>query len=183
MTKKKASIILLITILSLGLFSVLYSQFSKDNSTTITTSNKSNLNKGNNSDKNNNDQSGSTNSNQDTSKDPVATTPPTNPTVPKGELKDGTYTESITYTVPRGGQEKITTTIKLSKGIIEEIKNDLVATSRDSREYQSGFESRIKSETLNKKIDDLDLSRVGGASLTTEAFNQVVNSMLNKARL
>jgi hypothetical protein len=49
-----------------------------------------------------------------------------------------------------------------------------------SKNYQSNFENSYKSLVLGKNIKSISLSRVGGASLTTNAFNQAIKSIANQ---
>jgi uncharacterized protein with FMN-binding domain len=96
--------------------------------------------------------------------------------------KDGNYSFSLSYRVPEGNTEKITTLVTLSKDTVTAIKNTNTATNRTSKEYQNNFESKIQAAAIGKKIDSLNLDAVGGASLTTDAFMKAVREVRSQAK-
>ena len=102
-------------------------------------------------------------------------------TLPASAYKDGNYTASSSYRVP-GGSESITTTITLANDQITQVSNKHSNGDRESVRYQNSFENKIKSSTVGQKISDLDLSRVGGASLTTEGFMAAFNKIQSNAK-
>lgn len=83
---------------------------------------------------------------------------------------DGTYTFNQTYAVPRGDLEKFSSTVVIKDGVISSVKNTFENANNESKFYQSGFDNAIEDAVVGKKIDSLNISRVGGASLTTAAF-------------
>jgi hypothetical protein len=85
---------------------------------------------------------------------------------------DGTYSLVQTYTVPEGNKESINISLVIKDGLVSSIKNSGNATNSESARYQSRFEFAIKDAIIGKKIETLNLSSVGGASLTTNAFNK-----------
>jgi hypothetical protein len=86
--------------------------------------------------------------------------------------KNGKYSFDLSYKVPKGNTERLISEIEVTNDVITGLKNTHTATNRDSKEYQASFETKIQSAVVGKKISDLDLSQVGGASLTTNAFTQ-----------
>jgi hypothetical protein len=112
----------------------------------------------------------------------VVTSPVISPPKVTNIYKDGTYNFTLSYRVPEGNTEKITSSISLEGDIIKIVKNTNSSTNRTSREYQAGFENKIQSATIGKKIDTLNLESVGGASLTTNAFNQGVSQVKSQAK-
>jgi uncharacterized protein with FMN-binding domain len=124
--------------------------------------------------------------------DPPTTTNTTNPTTQPvvenspatqaSTYKNGTYNVSVTYRVPEGNTEKISTVVTLEGDKITSIKNTNEANNRTSREYQADFESRIQSASVGKKIDSLSLDAVGGASLTTGAFVKAIAQIQTQAK-
>jgi uncharacterized protein with FMN-binding domain len=96
--------------------------------------------------------------------------------------KNGTYNATISYRVPEGNTEKISTAVTIEEDIIKAIKNNNEANNRTSREYQGDFESRIQSAAVGKKIDSLSLDAVGGASLTTGAFVKAIAQIQTQAK-
>lgn len=107
----------------------------------------------------------------------VATTPP--PNLPIYDFLDGTYQSSISYRVPEG---------KYSMDVAITITNDIVTavnTTFNSRaehdSYTRRFVKSYESSVIGKDIETLNLSRVGGASLTTKAFNDALDTIRTDA--
>lgn len=94
--------------------------------------------------------------------------------------KDGTYKASIDYYVPHG-TNTLTATIVVSNGIISSVTTSDDYTDHESALYIDSFESGISSAATGKSLNGLSLSRVGGASLTTEAFNSVLDTIRTQA--
>jgi uncharacterized protein with FMN-binding domain len=96
---------------------------------------------------------------------------------------DGTYSASGTYRVPGGDIEDISIDVTLDGDIISAIVVDTVATNEDSVEYQSGFDAAINGTVEGQDLDDADVFRLGGASLTSNAFNDLLEGIRNSARI
>ena len=110
---------------------------------------------------------------------PITENPSTSKTT---AYKDGTYNATISYRVPEGNTEKISTAVTIAGDKITGVKNNNEANNRTSRGYQEDFESRIQSATVGKKIDSLSLDAVGGASLTTGAFVKAIAQIQTQAK-
>jgi hypothetical protein len=96
--------------------------------------------------------------------------------------QDGTYTASNSYSVPHGETCAIETTVTIKNGVVTAVKNSHTAVDHHSVSYQEWFENAIQTAAVGKKLADVaSLSRVGGASLTTDAFKQAVVSISSKA--
>lgn len=95
---------------------------------------------------------------------------------------DGTYSVSQSYRVPEGHTEDISIELTLSGDKISAIAVDTVASNDESAQYQSGFDTLIVGEVEGKTLDDADVSRLGGASLTSNAFNDLLEAVRNEAR-
>jgi uncharacterized protein with FMN-binding domain len=91
----------------------------------------------------------------------------------------GNYDTEVSYRVP-SGEENIKVSITIDKDVISDIKVNLSKTDKQSLEYQTGFENSYKSLVLGKNIKEVNLSRVGGASLTTNAFMEAIKSISQK---
>ena len=87
------------------------------------------------------------------------------------------YSASISYRVPEGHSNTITSKLTIADGKITAVSNTYKNTSRESDMYTQSFNSYISGKVVGKNLSDISLSRVGGASLTTEAFNQVIASI------
>lgn len=96
--------------------------------------------------------------------------------------KDGQYSSTISYSVPENGQNSISVKVTITSGKISDIEDSISYDSRESREYNDSFDSSIKGEVVGKKLDQISLSGVGGASLTTEAFMQALSEISTAAK-
>ncbi len=98
------------------------------------------------------------------------------------KYKDGLYVSTQDYQSPNG-TETIDVTITLSKDII--IAVDVVGhgTSPDSKLHQKQFRDGIADVVVGKDIDDIDVHKVGGSSLTSEGFNEAVEIVKTDAAL
>ncbi|TAH35170.1 FMN-binding protein [Candidatus Saccharibacteria bacterium] len=95
--------------------------------------------------------------------------------------KDGTYTATGKYNSP-GGNEKIGVTVTLKDGVITAASLDTSDASGDAAEYQDQFASGYKSLVVGKKIDSVSLSRVSGSSLTSNGFNNALDTIKEQAK-
>lgn len=95
---------------------------------------------------------------------------------------DGTYTASVNYAVPEGGANTLKVTLVLANDTVSSVTTVSTYSERESSEYVNGFKSRISSAVSGKPIESAFVGRIGGASLTSEAFNQALNAILNDAK-
>jgi hypothetical protein len=96
-------------------------------------------------------------------------------TTAAADYKDGSYETQVTYQTPKRDEYGVAVSLTLTKDIVTDIK---VAYSNGAEKDPNAakFEAAHKTEVIGKDIDTLNLSRVGGASLTTAAFN---NALVN----
>lgn len=94
------------------------------------------------------------------------------------------YTSEQTYSVPENSQEKIKVILVVKSGLIEDVTFSFDPPSkRESAEYLSSFKKALaKTDLKGKKVSDIKLSRVGGASLTTGAFMKAVDEINGKLK-
>lgn len=95
--------------------------------------------------------------------------------------KDGTYTASTSYSVPHGATNTISATVVVSGGNITSVTADDNYTDRESGMWISDFESSLSSTVNGTSLADASFSRIGGASLTTEGFNAVLDMIRTQA--
>ena len=88
-------------------------------------------------------------------------------------LKDGIYKgKSANY-----AYGAIQVSIKITDGKIADIKVTPEATNGTSRGFQAKFASGISDEVVGKSLDELDVSKVSGSSLTSQGFNQAIEQI------
>lgn len=100
----------------------------------------------------------------------------------QNKYNDGKYTISITYRVPKNYTDTIIFTFDLKDDAIQNVDFTADASNRDSQQYINLFGKNYKPLVLGKKLDNLSLSNVAGASLTTQAFNESLSKLKEQAK-
>jgi hypothetical protein len=95
--------------------------------------------------------------------------------------KDGTYNATATYRVP-GGQNSLTATLTIVSDKITVVKTTNSYDDRESQRYVDSFNSGISSAVVGSSLSDAYVGRVGGATLTTGAFDDVLRTIMNDAK-
>lgn len=114
-------------------------------------------------------------SSADTSSDSSDTEEPT------GSYTAGTYEASGTYSNP-GGQSSVGVSVTIDEsGEITEVEVTPEANGT-SLQYQEKFASGIADEVVGVNIDDLDVSKVSGSSLTSGGFNAAIEEIKSEAQ-
>lgn len=94
---------------------------------------------------------------------------------------DGTYTATGSFYTP-DGTESMEVTITLASGTITDVSLDYSSIyNRESYMYTNMFSNSIDSYAVGESIDSLSLRRVAGASLTTDGFNNALETIRNDA--
>ncbi|PRY67647.1 FMN-binding protein [Glaciihabitans tibetensis] len=97
-----------------------------------------------------------------------------------GSYADGTYSAEGEYTSP-GGSESISVELTLEGDTVTAVTVTPNATSGNSVRYQSDFAEGIADVVVGENIDDLDVDRVAGSSLTSGGFNEAVETIKAEA--
>lgn len=109
-------------------------------------------------------------------------TPSNDTTSPSsGSYTDGTYSASGSYRTPET-TETINVTLTLEDGVVTTASVQQKPQDKESEEYQSAFRSNYKPSVVGKKIDDINLSRVSGSSLTSNGFNKALEDIKKQAQ-
>lgn len=112
---------------------------------------------------------------------PTATPTPVPTPVTTYNYMNGIYTVLQKYTV-EGKQDSITVQLTIQNDYASDLTDTYTYSSTKSKSYQDSFESKIRSLIVGKAINNISVSRVGGASVTTDAFNQAFSQIKNNAR-
>lgn len=93
--------------------------------------------------------------------------------------QSGSYDFDVPYTTPNGHTEKIHLHIDLDGEKITDIKFDHREASNEvSEERLASFVQYFDAkEYIGKNINELDISRIGGSSLTTGAFKKAIRKI------
>ena len=94
-----------------------------------------------------------------------------------GTYADGTYTAEGSYSPKAGLVETIAVTITLDDDIITAVTVEGDPQERESVQYQGQFIGGIADEVVGKSIDEINVSRVAGSSLTSGGFNQAIDAI------
>ncbi|MEE6388235.1 FMN-binding protein [Microbacterium paraoxydans] len=97
-----------------------------------------------------------------------------------GTYTDGTYTADGSYQTPETVEE-ITVTLTLADGVVTEVEVTGDPKAPETERYQGQFIDGIADEVVGKPIDELNVSRVAGSSLTSGGFNDAVASIKEQA--
>jgi uncharacterized protein with FMN-binding domain len=93
-----------------------------------------------------------------------------------GSFKDGTYTEDGSYLSP-AGQQSVTVKVTLADNKITAVTVTPHATDPTAKGYQNMFVQGIAAQVVGKDIDQLNVSRVAGSSLTSGGFNKAITAI------
>ena len=93
-----------------------------------------------------------------------------------GAYTDGTYTESGSYQAP-SGTETVDVTITLAGDVITAVEVVGEATDPQAKLHQGEFIDGISAVVVGKNIDDIQVDKVGGSSLTSGGFNKAVDAI------
>jgi uncharacterized protein with FMN-binding domain len=85
------------------------------------------------------------------------------------------HDEVVSYDTP-AGKDLIRLRVSVTDGLITSVVITPQAESDISRQFQESFAKDISAKSIGKKAKDLKLDAIGGASLTTTAFEQFVHS-------
>lgn len=96
------------------------------------------------------------------------------------ELTDGTYSTTVAYTTHHHS-ESIGVTVTIENGIITNVETDHSENDNRSIEYQEGFAAAIDDLVEGQSLNEVSVSRVAGASDTTNAFMQALQDIANEA--
>lgn len=98
-----------------------------------------------------------------------------------GGYTDGTYTATASYSVPHGDSNSLTTEVTIVDGVITTVTTTNNTNDRESEFYIANFEESLSGASVGQSIASYTPSRIGGASLTTAAFDDALDTIRNDA--
>lgn len=99
-----------------------------------------------------------------------------------GTYTAGTYDAEGSYSTP-GGEQSVAVEVTVeADGTITDVEVTPQAESGNSAEFQEEFADGIADQVVGKKIDELDVSKVSGSSLTSGGFNAAIEDILAEAQ-
>jgi uncharacterized protein with FMN-binding domain len=93
-----------------------------------------------------------------------------------GAYTDGTYSAEGEYESPNG-TETVAVELTLEGDVVTAVTVTPEASNPNSVRYQTEFAEGIADVIVGENIDDLDVERVAGSSLTSGGFNETVESI------
>lgn len=86
-----------------------------------------------------------------------------------GSYQDGTYQATGRYMSP-GGEREVVVSLTLAEGVVTEATFEGFATDPASKRFQGEFAEGFQVEVVGRNIDELNLQKVSGSSLTPKGF-------------
>jgi uncharacterized protein with FMN-binding domain len=97
------------------------------------------------------------------------------------QYQDGTYSADGTYVSPNG-TETVGVELTLASGTVTAVNITQHPSNPNTRKFQGEFAGGIASQVVGKSIDELNVSKVAGSSLTSGGFNQAVEKIKSEAQ-
>jgi uncharacterized protein with FMN-binding domain len=95
--------------------------------------------------------------------------------------QDGTYSADGTYVSPNG-TETVGVELTLASGTVTAVNITQHPSNPNTRKFQGEFAGGIAAQVVGKSIDELNVSKVAGSSLTSGGFNQAVETIKSEAQ-
>jgi hypothetical protein len=94
-----------------------------------------------------------------------------------------TLTRSATYLTPRRTEHTVAVTMTVTGDVVTDVSVafDGKPEGEYSNDNQARFNAAYSQQVIGKSLNDISLSRVGGASLTSQAFNEAVEQISRDA--
>jgi uncharacterized protein with FMN-binding domain len=93
---------------------------------------------------------------------------------------DGTYTADGSYQAP-SGTESITVELTLADDVVTDITVTPQATDPTAKGMQANFAGGIADQVVGQDIDQLNVTRVSGSSLTSGGFKIAIEAIKEDA--
>jgi uncharacterized protein with FMN-binding domain len=95
--------------------------------------------------------------------------------------KDGEYDAEASYSNP-GGESKVEVDLTLKDGLITDVEVTPEAVNATSKQFQTKFAGGVSDEVVGKSLDELNVSKVAGSSLTSTGFNAAIDEIKADAK-
>ncbi|NUS36868.1 MAG: hypothetical protein HOQ04_10500 [Pseudarthrobacter sp.] len=95
--------------------------------------------------------------------------------------RDGTYSADGNYVSPNG-TETVGVQLTLAGGKVTDVRITQHPSNPNTRKFQGEFAGGIAAQVVGRNIDELNVSKVAGSSLTSGGFNQAVAKIKSEAR-
>lgn len=89
---------------------------------------------------------------------------------------DGIYEVVGAYTSP-AGPEELGVTVTVANNLISDVEVEVKATNAVSKKMQTDFADNYKVQVVGKSLDEVNLTKVSGSSLTPKGFNDALQKI------
>lgn len=98
-----------------------------------------------------------------------------------GKYTDGEYSGTGSYIPPSGTSEDVDVKLTLEGNVVTELEVETSQKNPKSKQYQREFTSNVQEQVVGKNIDELDVDKVAGSSLTSQGFNRALDAIRSVA--
>jgi uncharacterized protein with FMN-binding domain len=95
--------------------------------------------------------------------------------------KDGTYSADGNYVSPNG-TETVGVQLTLASGTVTDVQITQHPSNPNTRKFQGEFAGGIADQVVGKNMDDINVSKVAGSSLTSGGFTQALEQIKTEAQ-
>jgi uncharacterized protein with FMN-binding domain len=95
--------------------------------------------------------------------------------------RDGTYSADGNYVSPNG-TETVGVQLTLAGGKVTDVNITQHPSNPNTRKFQGEFAGGIAAQVVGRNIDELNVSKVAGSSLTSGGFNQALEKIKQEAQ-
>lgn len=93
-----------------------------------------------------------------------------------GDFADGTYTATGSYISPNG-TETIDVEVTLTDNVISAVTVGTNPTNPTTSRFQTMFSGGIEAEVVGQRVDEVEVTRVAGSSLTGNGFTDALEQI------
>lgn len=93
-----------------------------------------------------------------------------------GDFADGTYTATGSYISPNG-TETIDVEVTLTDNVISAVTVGTNPTNPTTSRFQMMFSGGIEAEVVGQRVDEVEVTRVAGSSLTGNGFTDALEQI------
>ncbi|MCW2829378.1 MAG: hypothetical protein JWP31_70 [Aeromicrobium sp.] len=98
-----------------------------------------------------------------------------------GTYADGDYEGEGSYQNP-GGESFLKVELTLADGKVTDLTVTPEAENGTSKQYQAQFAGGVADQVVGKSLDEIEVSKVAGSSLTSQGFNQALDAIKAEAQ-
>ena len=102
-------------------------------------------------------------------------------TAPAGSYADGEYSARGSYTPPSNRTEEVDVTLTLKDSVVTNLEVETSGNHPTSKMHQRDFTSNVQEQVVGRNLDELDVDKVGGSSLTSAGFNKALDTIRSEA--